>query len=235
MTKQAHLFQSMTYSLFASVTIAALLLLAYFAAEPSITRAQLADTSNDFVISQTITDESSFLVQPANVTMDGSLNGISGGTANGSTTFSVQSNNSSGYTVSISFFDNGTEGAMLGSETADESIRDFQDGITEPVFAFTASSAAQFGYTVESLTPGDTDASFLDDGASNCASGATQTADSCWMAPTSTSFQIVDRDASASTGATSTLKFRVVVPNNPNPVPTAETYYATATLSLFNK
>lgn len=232
--KTTHLFQSASYALVAATTAVSLLLMAYFVAEPAISRAQAADTA-EFTIAQTITDESSFLVAPADVIMDGSLNGLSGGTANGSTTFSVQSNNSSGYTVEISFFNNGTEGAMLGAETASQAIRDFQDGIAAPDFDFTASTAAQFGYTVESVTPGDTAAAFLDDAGDLCNNGGSeQTADACWMSPTTSAFTIVSRDVAAPEGASSTIKFRVVVPSNPVPVPVAETYYATATLSLFN-
>lgn len=229
--------QSAGYAFTASLLAVAVLVATFFLAEPVVSHGQAADTS-EFVIQQTIVDESSFLVEPADVAMDGTINGISGGTANGSTTFSVQSNNNAGYYVEIAFEDNTTANAMLGAETASEALRDFDDSANggEPVYTFTASTAAQFGYTVESLSPTDTDPSFLSDGGDLCDNGGTdQDLDSCWKGPSVSGFRIVDRDSSAPTGATSTIKFRVVVPSNPSPVPSAEPYYATATLSLFAK
>lgn len=227
-----HISQSFLQSLAAASTIVSLLFMTFFFAEPTISHGQ-SDTST-FTIRQTITDESSFLVDPANVTMAGNLNGVTGGNATGTTYFVVQSNNSAGYYVEIAFENNGTPEAMIGDVTASESIRDYGSGLTEPSYTFTASTAAQFAYTVTSSTTADTDQSFHNNGAA-CNISTTETAATCWKAPDTAAFRIVDRSSSAVTGATSTIQFKVHVPSGAAPVPVAETYTATATLSLFAK
>lgn len=226
-----HFSTAALYALLSSVTILSLLFAAFFMVEPRVGHAV---DSNEFYIRQTITDETSFLVQPSNVTMSGSITGVTGGTANGSTTFAVISNNAQGYNVSIAFDDNAGAYAMLGDTTGSEGIRDYGGDVAgQPSYNFTASTAAQFAYTVKSVTPTDTPQSFLDNGSNACNSfGGGQTLDQCWKAPSTSGFEIVDRGSAAVTGATSTIYFRVVVPSGSNPAVTADTYTATATLTL---
>ncbi len=209
-------------------------IVAFFIAEPVIGHGQ-ADTST-FSITQTITDETSFLVAPTNVTMVGSISGITGGNATGTTYFVVQSNNSSGYYVELAFEDNTTPVAMLGDVTASEAIHNYGgDASGQPSYGFTSSSSSQFAYTVTSSTTADTDQSFKHDGASACNTGSNTTPDVCWKAPSTTAFRIVDRSSSATTGATTSVKFKVNVPSSASPIPLAETYTATATVSLYVK
>lgn len=233
--KTQHLGRSATYALMASSLILSLLFVTFFLAEPSISHGQASDTAQ-FTVQQTITGESSFLVNPSDITMNGSIAGVTGGQATGTTQFVVTSNNSSGYYVEIDFFDNSTEEAMLGDSTLSESIRDY-DGVVgvQPSFGYTASSASQFAYTVTSSTTADTDPSFLDNSTLCGTGGSNQTADRCWMAPSTTAYRIVDRSSAAISGATSTIKFNVTVPSGATPVPVADTYTATVTLSLFDK
>jgi len=211
-----------------------LLMVMHVMAEPQLTHSQtLADTSDEFTIRQTITDESSFSFQPTDVVMAGSINGITGGQATGTTEFAVQTNNSAGYRVDIGFFDNAGDQAMLGDTNADDAILNYLGDVGgEPSFGYTANAAAQFAYTVESVVGTDTDQSFLNDG-TNCNAGG-GSAVPCWKAPDEvTDFTIVQRGAPALTGATSTIIFNVTVPNAAVPIPEADTYTATATLSLF--
>jgi hypothetical protein len=230
-TNTKYLSQTALYSLIASLTVISLLFTTFFLFEPSIGHAV---DSNPFRIRQTITDETSFSVQPSNVTMNGSIAGVTGGTANGSTTFAVISNNASGYTVSIDFHDNLTANAMRGDTGGSETLRDYSGDVAgEPSYNFTASTAAQFAYTVTSLNSSDTEQSFLDNGSNACnQNGGSQTTDRCWKAPETSPFTIINRVSSAVTGATSTISFRVVVPSGSVPAVTADTYTATATLTL---
>lgn len=229
-----HLRQSAAYAVVASTTSVSLLFVGFFLAEPNIGHGQ-AQTS-EFTITQTIVDETSFLVEPADVTMSGTINGVTGGQATGTTQFVVQSNNSTGYYVEIEFFDNGTPNAMLGETTLSEALRDYggDTGVGEPSFGYTASTAAQFAYTVTSSTTADTDQSFLNNGGA-CNAGTTQTPATCWKSPDTSPFRIVDRATAATNGATSTITFNVTVPSGATPVPSAEPYTATATLSLFTQ
>lgn len=229
-TAYTHYGRSALYALVASVTSISMLFAAFFLLEPNIGHAV---DSNEFYIRQTITDETSFLVQPSNVNMDTSITGVTGGTANGSTTFSVVSNNATGYTIDISFdYGGGNNEAMVGDTTSSETIRDYSGDVAgQPSYNWTASSAAQFAYTVDSVVDGDTDQSFRDNTTSCNQAAGTGNGD-CWKAPDVGNYRIVDASDAAVTGATSTLFFRVVVPNGSVPAVTADTYTATATLTL---
>lgn len=221
-------------ALVASVLAVTLLMMSYFIIEPQVGQAQA--TSGPFTIKTVITGEISFTTNAANVQATTSINGVTGGTANGSTTAVVQTNSSTGYEMTIAFANNGTPNAMLGDTSASQAIRDYPATGGEPTFLFsTASSAAVFGYTVSAAVDTDLDPSFLDDGANCNQVAGSYTADRCWMEPTTSNFQIIDRTSAATTGATTTLHFRIYVPNNPSPAVVTDTYTATATLTATNQ
>jgi hypothetical protein len=215
-----------------SFVMLALLCGSFFVVEPRIGR---ADASEDFIIQQTILDETSFLIGPADVGMVGSLNGLTGGTATGTSRFVVRSNNASGYYVEIDFFDNAGAHAMRGNEDGGEQIRDYFLGAGTPTFNMTASTAAQFAYSVHSTTTTDTATAFKYTGSTCGGGGTTNTAGKCWKSPSTSPVQVVNRTTAATTGATTTLYFKVHVPSAANPIPTAQIYTATATLSVFDQ
>ena len=228
-----HLVTSTTYALVAAVLTVAVSMASFFLIEPTV--GQAVD-STPFTIKTTITDEISFLTQPTNVTATSSINGITGGTANGSTTAVVRTNSFTGYEMFIAFANNAPDNAMLGDVSDNQSIRDYPASGGEPTFLFsTASTSAVFGYTVSAADDTDLDQSFLDDGSSCNDLGGSYTADRCWMEPSVSSFQIIDRTSAAATGATTTIHFRVYVPNNPSPALVADIYTATATLTALNQ
>ena len=198
--------------------------------EPQVTHSQVTET---FTIKTSVVGESSFLVPPSDVVMTGTLNGLTGGSATGSTQFVVQSNSVSGYTVDISFEDNGSGNAMIGDTTGNQAIVDYEgdEAGPEPSFGLATSTSAQFAYTVLSTTTSDTVQSFRASGGS-CNEGAGTAVGTCWKAPDVGDFPIIARGGVATDGATSTIVFNVTIPNNPTPVPAAEGYTATATLSL---
>ncbi len=223
------------FALVSSITILSMAFIGFILAEP-----QVGHSQEVFTIRQTITDETTFSTSPTNVVMAGNISGITGGNSTGTTQFAVQSNNATGYLVTIAFENNdpGQLYAMLGDVTGSNGIRDYENDVGgEPSYNFgTTTDAAVFAYTVTSTTTTDTDDSFSNNGVNACNGGGTDwTEDICWKAPTTTSgvpFNIIDRGDAAITGATSTIKFRVHVPPNASPTPTAETYTATATLTL---
>ena len=213
------------YSLIA-VTATAVCFLSF---EPTVTRS--ASATSIFTINQTITGEISFLVLASDVTMTGAINGLTGGNATGTTQAVVLTNSPTGYTMDISF--GSTSPAMIGNVTGGTGIRNYAASST-PTFAFTASTSAVFAYTVSASTTADVAQAFRDNG-SICGSGAGDVANACWQGPTTTATRIISRSTSAATGATTSIQFRVNVPNNPSPSVNADTYTATATLTAVNQ
>jgi hypothetical protein len=209
----------------------------FFVVEPQIGQAV---NSNTFTIKTSITDEISFLTEPVNVIATTSINGITGGTASGSTTVAVRTNSPGGYYMTIAFANNGTDNAMLGDQFLGESIMDYiPASTTVPDYNFdTSSTSAVFAYTVSALDSADVAQAFLDDD-TDCnipsGGGGAYTEERCWMGPSTSSFEIINRSSSAATGATSTIHFRVYVPNSPTPAVVADTYTATATLTALNQ
>jgi len=226
-------FDASLKAMVAAVMVLALSTMSFFLFEPRIGLAQ--PNVSTFTISQDIIGEISFLVPANNVGMVGALSGITGGTANGSSTFVVRSNNSGGYTVTIAFYDNGSGNAMQGIVSGSSPIMDYPSDAGQPTFLFsTASTSAVFGYTIETDDDANLATSFKSDGTCNDALGGYEV-DRCWMEPTTSSFQIINSEGAAPLGATSTLHFRVYVPNTPSPALVTDTYRATATLTANNK
>ncbi len=227
-----HIITAITQAIMAGVLAIAIVAASFFLIEPRVGQAV---TSGPFTVKTTITDEISFLVNAANVTATTAINGITGGTANGSTTVVVQTNSANGYYMTIAFYNNGTDNAMIGDTSLSDAIHDYPASSSEPTFGFyTSSSSSVFGYTVTASNGSDLDQSFQYSG-SSCNVAGTPSNLNCWMEPQVGSFQIIDRSTPASSGATSTLHFRVHVPNNPNPALVADTYTATATLTALNQ
>jgi hypothetical protein len=212
-----------------TVTVACLLLAmaAFPCFEPIVSHA----ATSIFNVRQQITGEISFLVSATNTTMVGVLGGVTGGTATGTAYAVVQTNQATGYTMDISFENSP---AMLGEVTGSTAIRNYGSS-TEPTYGFFASTSAVFAYTVSASTTSDLDQSFKNDGAT-CNAGSGFTANTCWQGPTSTSnYRIISRSTSASAGATTTLTFKVNVPNNPSPALQSDFYTATATLTALTQ
>jgi hypothetical protein len=207
------------------MTVAAMTMFAmsFMVLEPVVSQAAV---SNTFTVQQTITSEISFLATSTGVTMNGSIAGISGGNATGSTFVVVQTNSAGGYNMTLGFSGNP---AMRGNATGNTGIVNY--GTTSaPTFSFFASSSAVFAYRVTASTTSDVATAFLNNG-SICGAGAASTPNTCWMGPSTTPMVIINRLAAATTSATTTLEFKVNVPNNPSPALQSDTYTATATLT----
>ena len=201
-----------------------LLVLSFAVLEPAISLAQ----TSTFSVRQQVTSEVSFSTSAANVTMAGSLAGLTGGNATGTTLVAVQTNSATGYNMTIAFTNNP---AMRGETTGSTAIGNYGT-TTEPTFNFFASTSAVFAYSVYASTTADLDQSFKSNG-SACNTGAASTANTCWMGASTTAFQIIARTTAATTTpATTTVQFRVNIPNNPTPAVQSDFYTATATLTV---
>lgn len=134
------------------------------------------------------------------VIMDTELPGLTGGTSNGSTTFTVVTDSPAGYQLSI---EAENSPAM---QSGIYSIADYAEG-AEPDFSFiTGSSDAHLGFTPEGAHVVQ---EFLDDGAS-CNTGGLNTSLSCWAGlQTTPRILAAGGGANHPAGATTTVHFRV--------------------------
>ncbi len=225
-----HILKSAQSAFIASVLVLALGMFAFFTFEPSVSRA----ITDNFTVTQTITDEISFLVAADNVTMDGSIAGLTGGYATGTTMAVVRSNDAQGYSMTLHFATSSSGHSMQASSTA--YINDYSPASTGvPDFEWVTNStgqAAEFGYTVRASTTGEVNASFRNDSA-DCNTGSTESDDRCWLNPTTSPKTIVGTTAPVG-ASTTTIKLKVAVPNSPSPTLPTGTYTATGILTATN-
>ena len=158
----------------------------------------------------------------ADVTMSPAIGGITGGTANGSTSFTVTTDNPAGYTVTIK----ASSSPALSS--ALDSFADYSAPASNPDYSFSVSSSASaFAFSPEGT---DIAASFKDNGAT-CNTGSGNTADACWAGLSTSPQTIVNRtSANHTSGTLTTLKFRAQ--SGSAHVQVAGTYVATTTITL---
>ncbi len=222
-----HLRDSAGKALIVSVLVVALGIFAFFTFEPSIGLSQ-----ETFTVSQTITDEISFLVAPADVSMTGTIAGLTGGYATGTTVAVLSSNDAQGLTMTLVF--SSTTAMKLNG--ASSTINNYSPtATTAPDFLWVDNSAgqpAEFGYTVRASTTGEVDLSFRNDGAA-CNVGSNEDNDRCWQNPSTTPETIISTTA-ATPSSTTTIKFKVAVPNTPSPTLPTGVYVATGTLTATN-
>ena len=218
-----------------ALMIVGLLATAYVILEPTVSRGQAA--SDTFEVTQTITGEISFLVIAADVTMVGGINGLTGGYATGTTYAVIQTNDPDGYTMTIRFPFATTTG-MDGDTTATfiNNYTPATPGTADFAWVDNASGgASEFGYSVSASTTADVAQAFKDNGAVCGGGGTLDDIDKCWLNGSTTAQTIISRTSgAAATGATTTIRFKVSVPNNPSPSLDADTYTATATLTATN-
>lgn len=228
MIRNQLLTHPVTHAVLSAAIALPLLVGFYLAVEPTVAVGQGVEES--FTVSQEITGEIAFEVAPNDVTMAPTIPGISGGSATGSTPFTVSTNNPAGYTVTIEFEDTDAMQYNDGSSV----IPDIGSTVYYTMGDGVAANEAAFAFTV---TGDNTVSALLDDGAT-CGSG-TATADTCWTLPPNTSttpFTIVDSSTDTpSGGVENEVHFSVLVNSNPNPSLPLGIYTATATLTAVEK
>lgn len=200
----------------------------YVLFEPVLSDAQVQD---QFTVSQSITSEISFLVAATDVTMSPALTGITGGTSDGGTQVRVLTNDTAGYSMTLRA---SSSLGMIGNVSG-KVIPYATTSSSSPAFVFSSATVppnkAAFAYTVEASSTLDLDPTFKDDG-SACATGSGDTVNACWLHASTSIQNIINRSTSTpASGATTTLKFRVVVQSNPSPSLDEDTYVATTTLT----
>ncbi len=224
-----HLAYSARQALIASVLVVLLGISTFFAFEPQVGRTQVNEV---FTVTQQITDEISFTVAPADVTMVGTIAGLTGGSATGTTYAVVRSNDAGGYNMTLAF----SSSTAMGQNGGSGYINNYTPSVAlTPDFAWADNStgqAAEFGYSVTASTTTDIDPTFLNNG-SACNTGSGSTLHRCWMNPSTTPETIINRSTPTG-GSTTTLTFRVHVPNSPSPALPSGFYTATGTLTATN-
>ena len=161
------------------------------------------------------------LAVTGDVTMSPDLPGITGGMANGSTTFTVITDSPSGYQMTIQAENN--PAMQNGAYT----IADYDDGGTPDYSFITGSAQAHLGFTPEG---NDITQEFLDDGAGTCGIDTNDTGLACWDG-LSTTERIIAQGSGSNhpSGATTTVYFRVGIGSGAGVVPGV--YTATTTVT----
>lgn len=164
-------------------------------------------------------------VTPAsNVTMSPSIGGLTGGTANGQTSFNVVTDNPAGYTATIKAQ---SSPALV---TATDSFADYVPTGADPDFSFVnASNASSFAFSPEGA---DTASRYLNSGIT-CGLGSSETADACWDGLSTTDKTILNRTSSNQpAGTTSVIKFRAA--SGSSHVQQDGVYVATTTVTVLS-
>lgn len=200
------------------------LVLLYIVLEPAITKGA-------FTVSQSVTTEIAFLTPANNITLTPSIDVSVGGQASGQTQVVVKTNDHLGYSMTITA---SSSLGMIGVASSTKYIPAYVTGTAGvPDYDFNVpANSAYFGYTAEASTTSDLAQSFKDTaGVCNSVSGG-DTTDKCWIGATTTAYTVVNRSSATSlSGATTTLKFLVVINSNPSPGIPNDTYVATTTLT----
>jgi hypothetical protein len=228
-----HVMQSAQSTFVASILIGALLMVTFFVSEPVIGQS----AQEQFQVTQTVSGAISFLASSSPVVMNGTLDGLTGGTSYGTTTARVRTNASGGYNMTIRFASTSpmirnTGGGYIPSYLYSTSTSDYPSGFN------TSPANAQFGFTVNASTTDEVSSVFKGNGTTLCgaSNGSTFVSGLCWRGASTTdaaatTLLINSTSQTPSSGSTSTVQFRITIPNNPSPAVPDGTYTATATLT----
>ncbi len=228
-----HLWYSARSAFIAALLILALGMGAFFVSEPVIGHGAI----EIFEVTQTVSGAISFLASTSPVTMVGTLDGITGGTSWGTTTSRVRTNNATGYSMTLQFAstapmvrNNG--GGYIQSFLYSTGTSDYPSGFP------TTPPNAQFGFSVSASNTTEVSSVFKGNGTTLCgaSNGSTFVVNNCFRGASTTNAaattQLINSSAPTSaSGSTSTLQFRITIPNNPSPAVPDGTYTATATLT----
>ena len=164
-----------------------------------------AATANDpVVVTQAVTSEIS-ISSPADVTMSPDIAGTTGGTGNGSATWTVITNDTTGFILALK------AGATPALASGADTFAEYTEAGAVPDYTWSvASAASEFGYTVEAATTADLAAGFKDNGSDTCGgAGSLDTADVCWDGFTTSDATVINRSSeTGGAGEAEVVKFR---------------------------
>lgn len=203
----------------ATLVTAIVAAMGYLAFEPGALLA--ATDTNTFTVNQTIGAEIAFSTTQGNLTMSNTIGGATGGEATSTAVVAVTTNDSSGYTIAISFED----AVAMQHAGALDTIDNY--GTTTPDLTMSLGAALSgFAFSVSST---NAVSAFT-----TCAAGPSDSVDQCFMmhgSPT-TNYTIVDSNAVATDEETQ-VGFKVIVAPSSGIV--NGEYYATTTLTAATK
>ncbi len=208
-----------------SGSIMMVIIFAFVVFEPAIS---LGSTNT---ISQTVTTEIAFQTPATNIVLSPSIDVSVGGQASGQTQVVVITNDHLGYSMTVTA---SSSLGMIGNASTTLYIPAYVTSSPgTPDFTFTTpANTAYYGYTVEASTTSDLATAFKDNSISCGVVAGSDTADRCWISASTTPYTVINRSSvTPLSGATTTLKFLVVINANPNPGIPNDTYVATTTLT----
>jgi len=172
--------------------------LSYACIEPVLVKA----VSDDVGVSQSVASEIA-ISSPADITMSPEISGLTGGMGEGSATWTVITNDTSGFNLSLKA---STDPALASGSY---NFADYTIAAAVPDFVWSvAADASEFGFTIEAETAADLVSDFLDDG-SVCGAGASDTADACWGGFSTSDQTVVNRASQTDlSGEDEVIKFR---------------------------
>lgn len=155
------------------------------------------------------------------VTLSPSIGGVSGGTSDGSTSFTVITDNPAGYTATIKA---SSSPALVSGAN---SFADYVPAGSDPDFTFSVSANdSEFGFSPE----GSHVVQRFKDNGTTCNTGSGETASSCWVGLSTTAITIAESSSQTLSGTVTTLKFRAK--SGSTHIQPSGSYYATTTVTV---
>lgn len=170
----------------------------YACIEPVIVTA----VSDDVGVSQSVASEIA-ISSPTDITMSPEISGLTGGMGDGSATWTVTTNDTSGFNLSLKAL---TSPALVSGSY---NFADYTIAAAVPDFTWNiAGDVSEFGFTVEAETVTDLVSDFLDDG-SVCGAGVLDTVNSCWGGFSTSDQTVINRTSQTDlSGEDEVVKFR---------------------------
>ena len=165
------------------------------------------------------------IVPPGSVTMSPNIGGVTGGTSNGSTNFTVTTDDPAGYTSTIQA---SSSPALVNTSSTTNAFADYSPAGSAPDFTFgIAVTASAFAFSPQGT---DADQRFKND-TSNCNTGTNSTVQTCWDGLSTSAKNVANRtSANSPSGIQTTLYFRAATGSSHMQV--SGVYVATTTLTV---